>query len=170
MDLFMQLGIDGSYIVIGLLCGILILLILYIVLLKKFSGFRKRYDKFMEGADGKNLESSILKKFSEIDMLKDDTRKNREKITSLSQNLMTVYQKCAISKFDAFKEMGGKLSFVLCMLTKENDGFILTSMHSSSEGCYTYIKEIIKGESYVILGEEEKKVLQEAKNVGKESN
>ena len=59
--------------------------------------------------------------------------------------------------------MGGKLSFSLCMLTDNNDGFVLTSVHSSNEGCYIYIKEIIKGESYVLLSEEEKKVLTEAK-------
>ena len=34
-------------------------------------------------------------------------------------------------------------------------------MHSR-EGCYTYIKEIIKGESYIELAEEERKCLEKA--------
>jgi hypothetical protein len=37
-------------------------------------------------------------------------------------------------------------------------------MHSSREGCYTYIKEVIKGESFVQLADEEKQALDEAKN------
>ena len=58
--------------------------------------------------------------------------------------------------------MGGKLSFSLCLLDDENSGFILTSMHTR-EGCYTYVKEIIKGESFVVLATEERRALEEAK-------
>ncbi len=42
--------------------------------------------------------------------------------------------------------MGGKLSFSLALLSQTNDGFIINAMHSR-EGCYTYIKEIIDGNS-----------------------
>ena len=66
-------------------------------------------------------------------------------------------------KYDAFKEMGGKLSFALAMLDKENNGFVMNAIHSS-DGCYTYVKEIVKGESYVVLGEEEKEALRQAVN------
>ena len=59
--------------------------------------------------------------------------------------------------------MGGKLSFALSMLDKENTGFVINAMHSR-EGCYTYIKEIIKGESYIQLGEEEKEAVDKAVN------
>ena len=50
------------------------------------------------------------------------------------------------------------------MLTDNNDGYILTSVHSNNEGCYVYVKEIIKGESYVLLSEDEKKALTQAKS------
>ena len=76
--------------------------------------------------------------------------------------LNVTYQKSAIVKYDAF-EMGGKLSFALALLNEEDNGFILNSMHSSSEGCYTYIKEIINGESFIQLSKEEKQALEEAK-------
>ena len=69
----------------------------------------------------------------------------------------------SIVKYDAFKEMGGKLSFSMAMLDDKNSGYILTSVHTR-EGCYTYIKEIIKGESFVVLSEEERRALEEAKN------
>ena len=67
-------------------------------------------------------------------------------------------------KYDAFKEIGGKLSFVLVLLTAENNGFILNSMHSTKEGCYTYAKEVVNGEAFVILSEEEHQALEEAKS------
>ena len=64
-------------------------------------------------------------------------------------------------------EMGGKLSFALAMLDKDNNGFVLNAIHSR-EGCYTYIKEIVKGESYIVLGEEEKEALRQAVNAHNE--
>ena len=69
----------------------------------------------------------------------------------------------SIVKYDAFKEMGGKLSFSLALLDDTNNGFIMSSVHTN-EGCYTYVKEIIKGESFVVLSNEERTALEEAKN------
>jgi len=96
--------------------------------------------------------------------LKAENKKIINKLDIISENLLITYQKMGIVKYDAFKEMGGKLSFALALLNDKNDGFIINSMHSSREGCYTYIKEIINGESYVVLAEEEKIALAEAKN------
>ena len=75
---------------------------------------------------------------------------------------MITYQKIGVVKYDAFKEMGGKLSFVLALLDKNNSGILLNSVHSTREGCYTYLKEIIKGESFLELSEDEKKALNQA--------
>lgn len=55
----------------------------------------------------------------------------------------------------------GKLSFALTMLDNDNNGWILNSMHSR-DGCYTYIKEIVRGESYIELSEEEAESLDQA--------
>ena len=75
--------------------------------------------------------------------------------------MQKTYQKVGIVRYDAFNEMGGNLSFVLTMLNDQNSGWLLNAMHSR-EGCYTYIKEIINGKSYVELGEEEKESLERA--------
>ena len=75
--------------------------------------------------------------------------------------MQKTYQKIGIVRYDAFNEMGGNLSFVLTMLNDQNSGWLLNAMHSR-EGCYTYIKEIINGKSYVELGEEEKESLERA--------
>ena len=163
MELFESLAIDGSYLVLGALVGILILFILLIICLNKIGKLNKKYSAFMKGADGENLESVILQRFREIDQLNETTGYLSEKIRVINSTLLNTYQKMGIVKYDAFQEMGGKLSFSLALLDDEDNGLILTSMHTR-EGCYTYIKEIIKGESFVILAEEERKALEEAKN------
>ena len=57
--------------------------------------------------------------------------------------------------------MGGKLSFALVLLDENNDGFILNSVHSS-DGCYSYTKRIINGDSQIILSNEEKVAVERA--------
>lgn len=140
-----------------------VLLTTSIILLVKVGSLTKKYKAFMKGSDGHTLESTILTRFKEIDILKEESKYTSEKLNIACETLITAYQKIGIVKYDAFKEMGGKLSFSLCLLDDENNGFILTSMHTR-EGCYTYVKEIIKGESFVVLAAEERRALEEAKN------
>lgn len=163
MKLFESLGIDGSYVVLGALVGILVLFILLLICLSKMRKLNKKYNAFMKGTDGENLEAAILKRFQEIDQLNKTMGYLSEELRLVNNTLLNTYQKMSIVKYDAFQEMGGKLSFSLVLLDNEDNGFILTAMHTR-EGCYAYIKEIIKGESYVILSGEEKKALEEAKN------
>ena len=115
----------------------------------------------MRGKDGKTLEDSIFERFEELDHLTELTLKNRQAIRKVNEEMRTNYQKVGIVKYDAFHEMGGKLSFALTLLDGNNNGYIINSMHSR-EGCYNYIKEIVKGESYIELSEEEAESLDRA--------
>lgn len=164
MKLFDSIGIDEGYFILGVIVVELILLILFIVLFLQHSKMKKNYQSFMQGENGRNLEKSILKKFSEIDTLINRYKEIDQAQKKLQDDYQLCFQKVGLVKYDAFKEMGGKLSFSLCLLDNYDNGVLLTSMHSTREGCYTYVKEIIKGESYVILAEEEKKALEQAKS------
>ena len=141
----------------------IVLLILLIVAFVKIGKMKKAYVAFMEGEDGKSLEETFHKKFENMDLINEELKKIQNHLELVDENLLQTYQKVSIVKYDAFKEIGGTLSFVLVMLTKDNDGFILNSMHSNSEGCYTYIKEVKSGEVFVALSEEERQALEEAK-------
>ncbi len=162
MNIFETLGINSDYVLLGLAGVVFILFILVIVLFVKNSKLNKRYQSFMQGAEAKSLEETIQTRFQEVDMMKELLKKHHNHINELEESFKVSYQKTAIVRYDAFKEMGGKLSFVLALLNDENSGFLINSMHSSREGCYTYIKEIIHGESYVVLAEEEQQALEQA--------
>lgn len=163
MRIFESLGLDLGYVLIGVGGFCILLFIFIIILMVKLSKLNKKYKRFMTGSNGKSLENQFFTRFTELDELKLESKKLKIKINKISENLLMTYQKIGIVKYDAFKEMGGKLSFALAILNDNNDGFILNSMHSSREGCYTYIKEIIKGEAFVVLAEEERLALEEAK-------
>ena len=84
-----------------------------------------------------------------------------QEIRELRSSFADTYQKTGIVKYDAFDEMGGKLSFVLVMLDGRDNGVLLNVMHSRDD-CYTYIKEIKRGASYVELSTEEQLALEKA--------
>ena len=103
-----------------------------------------------------------MNRFEEVDTIKEIIKKQQTHLDELDTTFKISYQKVGIIRYDAFKEMGGKLSFALALLNKEDSGFIINSMHSTREGCYMYVKEVIHGEAFVVLAEEEQQALDQA--------
>lgn len=159
-----MLGIDAGYVILGLLGVAVLLFILVIVLFVKQSRLMKRYQSFMKGEKASSLEQLVTKRFAEVDELKEHAKKVDESIRKIDRTLLHTYQKMSVVKYDAFEEMGGNLSFVLVLLTAENDGWMINAMHSSREGCYIYAKEIRGGKCEVTLSGEETKALEQAKS------
>ena len=153
--------IDPMYLIIALFLVQVVLFILLININMKYNRLKAAYTTFLKGKDGKNLEESFFEKFSLLDEVEKIAKENKEEVRKLRKQVQKTYQKIGIVRYDAFNEMGGNLSFVLTMLNDQNSGWLLNAMHSR-EGCYTYIKEIINGKSYVELGEEEKESLERA--------
>ena len=165
MDINLQelTGIRLDLFVIALAALVVVLIIILIVNSVKMSKLKKNYRIFMEGNDAKSLEDTLIRRLDQIDDLMESDKENTEAIQVVLDHLDATYQKVGLVKYDAFNEMGGKLSFSLALLNRKNDGFIINAMHSR-EGCYTYIKEIINGNSVILLSEEEKEALAEAVN------
>ena len=152
------LGIDTDYVIMGLAALTVLLLLIVFINIIQMHKLKKKYKMFMDGKNAKTLEESILSRMDQIDHLISSTQKNESDIQKIYKNMKTTFQKVGLVKYDAFHEMGGKLSFSLALLNEINDGFIVNAMHSR-EGCYTYIKEIIDGNSIIALADEEQEAL-----------
>lgn len=155
------LGIDPAFIFLFMLIMVIILFILYVNVTVKYNRLKSTYQSFMRGKDGKTLEESMKNGFADVEAVLKFTKQNRQDIKEINKKLAVTYHKFGIVKYDAFNEMGGKLSFALAMLDGYDSGWVINAMHSR-EGCYTYIKEIVKGESFVELAEEEAEALDKA--------
>lgn len=155
------LGFDSDYIIIGLAAVVLILFILTIINISQMRKLKKSYKIFMTGKNGNNLEETLIKRLDQVDTLLTANNENEKNIEALVDDMQHTYQKMGLIKYDAFNEMGGKLSFSLAMLDVKNNGFIINAMHTR-EGCYTYIKEIVDGNSIIVLSDEEKEALSRA--------
>lgn len=162
------LGFDSDYIIIGLSAVVLILFLLFITNIVQMRKLKKNYKIFMSGNGAKNLEDTLIMRLDQVDRLIEENAENEAKIKTLNDNMSQTYQKMGLIKYDAFQEMGGKLSFSLAMLNVKNDGFIINAMHTR-EGCYTYIKEVVDGNSIIMLSEEEKEALNRAMEISEET-
>lgn len=162
LDFFGLFKVETLYVILGLLILTLALLVVTIICIVKISKQGQRINDLTKGKDAASLEEIITTRFNEVDELKSTAEKHTKQLSNIEEELLGAYEKVGIVKYDAFNEMGGKLSFALAMLDKSDNGYVINAMHSR-EGCYTYVKEIVKGESYILLGEEEQKALDKAK-------
>lgn len=157
-------GFDLTYLFIVSYALILILIIMVIVQGVKLSKLSKKYKKFMSGKNAKSLEKDIIGLYEDNRFIKASTEKNKSDIRLLYKRLASTFQKVGIVKYDAFNQMGGQLSFSLALLDENNSGFILNCVHST-EGCYSYTKEIRNGSCDISLGEEEREALDIAMDI-----
>ena len=154
-------GIDPFYIMLGQTVLTLILLIDVIVCIFKIKRLYRSYDYFMRGKDAETLEDIIIDHIHDIQELKSQDRANKDQIRINNKNMRASFQKFGMVRYNAFKGMGGNLSFAFALLDYTNTGFIMNSVHSR-EGCYLYLKAVDRGQTEILLGNEEKEALEQA--------
>ena len=163
--IFASLGIDSGIIIIILLILTVYLLIRNVNSNLRLSRLERRYKVFMKGSDAQSLEKVFVRKFAQIDRLYEAKDQHDHELLFIKKNLDKMFSKYGVEKYDAFDDVGGKLSFALALLDKDNTGLILNAVHSR-DNCFLYLKEIVKGESYVMLSQEEVEALRKAVNFG----
>ena len=164
-SIFDNLGIDPGIIIIILLVLTIFLLVKSVSSSMMLSRLERKYKTFMKGSDAQSLEKIFVRKFAQIDKLYEAKEDHEHDILFIKKNLEKMFSKYGVEKYDAFDDVGGKLSFALALLDKDNTGLILNAVHSR-DNCFLYLKEIVKGESYVMLSQEEVEALRKAVNFG----
>ncbi len=162
MDIFGEY--TGIIAILQLILTVILLFSLVSTNMKQ-SRLERKYKIFMKGTEAQSLEKVFIRKFNQIDKLFEAEEDHEHDIKQLKNNMGRMFSKYGIEKYDAFEDVGGKLSFTLAMLDKENSGIILNAVHSR-DNCFLYLKEIVKGESYVMLSQEEVEALRKAVNYG----
>ena len=160
-------GFDPGYLVIALavlVIAVAALIVLTLLKDKKIKSLESRIDALCTGASGESLEGELAKIIEENQYLMTEVSEHKSYIKTIFRRFQIAYQKSALVKYDALDQMGGKLSFVLCMLDENNNGFLINSVHTSTMN-YIYSKTVESGEVEVELGTEEAEALEKAKAV-----
>ena len=154
-NFFDAIGIDLGILVVMLMVLVLVLIVLVLNVSLGLHRQRRRYNMFMKGADGQSLERVFSQKLKEVDRLSRANEQSLEEVRGLKYMLSKSLTKYGIVK----------LSFAIALLDMNNTGFILNAIHSR-DNCFFYIKEIVKGESYILLSSEEMDALRQAVHFG----
>ena len=86
----------------------------------------------------------------------------RDDVHSVRRDLRQSLRNVAVVRYDAFGDMGGRLSFSCAVVDDEGDGLVISSIHARGES-RTYAKGIVGGSSEITLTPEEQEALSAAR-------
>lgn len=151
-----------SYVAIGAAVVALIALLIAIGNRRKYSEMSRRYAVIW--GDGEVDVTGVLSAQSKA------LRVERARITALESSVALLrggleqgLQHIAVVRYDAFGDMGGRMSFSAAIIDDRGDGMVLSSIHARSES-RTYAKGIVGGKSDVTLSPEERHALDAARS------
>ena len=96
-----------------------------------------------------------------LDRLESGIRQVAAEVTRLEGQMQNAVQHVAVVRFDAFDDMGGRLSFSAAILDAHGDGMVITSINGRQD-TRCYAKPVREGTSPHNLSEEEQVAIREA--------
>ncbi|MFL6179169.1 MAG: DUF4446 family protein [Actinomycetes bacterium] len=153
----MNLNLDPdvvALIAIGAAVVALIALLLACVLSVKLRRMRQHYLVLQDGADGESFVEAVARKTAAVDQLRIDVSTLDSDVKNLRVDLSDAIRHVAVVRYDAFNDMGGRMSFSAALLDDVGDGVVISSINGRSE-TRTYAKGVKAGASDAELSPEE---------------
>ena len=144
----------------------LLALLLATVALVQLSRMRKAYTLLQGSGRGDDFVSAVNRHVSEVSALRGEVGQIRGDLSGVRSDLADALRHVAVVRYDAFPDMGGRLSFSAAFLDDSGDGLVLTSINGRSE-TRTYAKGVKAGKSEHSLSPEESQALSYASRSGR---
>jgi hypothetical protein len=144
---------------------ILIIIIMFIIILVNSSRIKKlklKYNKFMKGIDNKNLEELVENYMERVEEVYKNGKEIKIEIDNVEKTLIKCVQKVGIVRYNAFDDVGSDLSFVIALMDKNNDGYLLNGIYSRNAST-VYAKPLLGAKSKIPLSDEEMRAIETAK-------
>lgn len=119
---------------------------------------RRTYTGVAASAEGGDLLAEIGHQHATVAALTSEVTGLRSDLASARSDLADAIRHVAVVRFDAFDDMGGRLSFSAALLDDAGDGLVLTSIHARSDS-RAYAKGIKGGSCEHPLSPEEEQVI-----------
>ncbi len=133
---------------------IIILLLMNLSNKSKLKRLRTKYNKFMNGLSGRNIEELLENCINNVKEVNDKNKEIENHLSLIDRNMVQCIQKKAIVRYNAFDNVGSDLSFSIALLDNNDDGFVVSGIYSrDSSSCYS--KPVIGGKSKYALSAEE---------------
>lgn len=123
----------------------------------------KTFAKLTKGVSDKDLKSILEQILDEVEKEKKFTRELEDKISEIKLEGLSNIKKVGLIRYNPFSETGGNQSFVLVLLDSNDNGFVITSLHSR-DSTRVFAKPVLAGkESGFEFSKEEIQAILEAK-------
>ena len=127
---------------------------LALALTVRFNRLAKAHEALNAGDTGASFVESVTRQHREAEALRTDVGNLRHDLAAARADLSDALRHVAVVRYDAFGDMGGRLSFSAALLDDAGDGLVLTSINGRTE-TRTYAKGVKAGESDHSLSPEE---------------
>jgi hypothetical protein len=114
-------------------------------------------------SNGKTLLDVVATYGQDLQLFEDGLNKIIERQDDLYAHLASSVRNIAVVRYDAFEDMGGRLSFSAALMDDHGSGLVLSAISGRMEA-RAYAKIIKEGESEMGLSPEERKAIDEAMN------
>ncbi|HEV7210025.1 MAG TPA: DUF4446 family protein [Mycobacteriales bacterium] len=119
---------------------------------------RRAYAGVAASAEGGDLLAEVGRQHDTVAGLTREVTGLRGELAAARTDLADAIRHVAVVRFDAFDDMGGRMSFSAALLDDAGDGLVLTSIHARSE-TRAYAKGIKAGSCEHQLSPEEEQVI-----------
>jgi hypothetical protein len=142
---------------IGAAGGVLALL-LAVMAHFRFAGLRRDYVGLQGDGDDRSIMAAVSRQANEVRRLRADLEGAGHQLAAARSDLADAIRHVAVVRYDAFADMGGRLSFSAALLDDAGDGLVLTSINGRTE-TRTYAKAVKAGASEHTLSPEENQAI-----------
>ena len=147
-----------AIIAIGAAAVALIGLVLAAVLAVRIRRMRRQYVVLQAGDDGQSFLDAVSRQNDEVVQLRSEVASLSTSVDSLRVDLADAIRHVAVVRYDAFNDMGGRMSFSAALLDDAGDGVVISSINGRTE-TRTYAKGVKGGSSEADLSPEEVQVI-----------
>jgi len=128
---------------------------------RRLSGIQARYRILWAGGE-KDVAAVLSDQSDKITHLNGDVERVCAQLSRTAGDVEQSLRHVAVVRYDAFGDMGGRLSFSAAIIDDRGDGLVISSIHARSES-RTYAKGIVEGDGEVTLTPEEQQALAAAR-------
>ncbi len=150
-------AVRDALVVSALVVAVLALLLAAVALLR-LRRLRRDSALLAAGDDGESFVSAVARKTEQVEALRLEVDDLSALLARTRTELADAIRHVSVVRYDAFGDMGGRLSFSAAMLDDGGDGLVLTSIHGRSE-TRSYIKGVKSGTSEATLSPEEQQAV-----------
>jgi hypothetical protein len=147
-----------QYVALGAAVAAALGLLLAVVATVRLRRMRKAYTVLQGDGGSDSFVEIVARKSAQVDDLRQDVTGVHQRLDSVQAALADAISHIAVVRYDAFSDMGGRMSFSVAMLDDSGDGLVLTSINGRTE-TRTYAKGVKAGSSEASLSPEEEQVI-----------